>query len=249
MNAAQIGPPGTGKTESLATIEGFCRATKKKCAIIDVDGKARDSLKLNQLFKEGLFERFDPGSRLVPGTFSDRIKKLSSVPSQPPMGFTGYAAIVDELEETHNVFCAAVLDTTTTLEDHMKRFISFTNRKATFEFAEWNNLLQAYKELFTFFYSLPIPLKIINMHSMYNRDEFTGRVDLLPKITGSFKDEAGLHFSEFYFCFARQGADKSKPPEYLWRVTPDDRFNARSNVFAGKVDVPQNWEPVWRTLL
>lgn len=248
MNCAQIGPPGTGKTESLKTIEGFCKATKKPFALIDADGKAEDCQELRRLFKEGIFERFDPGSRLTEGSFKDRIRTIDKAPSAPK-GWMGYAEIVDEISANADKFCGVALDTVSPIEDHMKQYIAAANNTMKFEFAQWSSLLLSWKELFNFFYALEVPLKIINMHSQYDKDEFTGRVTMLPLMTGSFRDQAGKYPSEFYFCFAKQGSDKSKPPEYRWRVTPNDQFVARSNVFKGNTDVPQDWTPVWKSLL
>lgn len=159
----------------------------------------------------------------------------------------GMGDILDDLDTNHTQFCGAAIDTVSTVEDHIKRFISFTNKRGKFEFADWDALLLSWKELFSFFYSLDLPLKIINMHQQWEKEELTGKITLLPLITGSFRNQAGRDMSEFYLNFTRGKA--GAPPEYLWRVAPDERFVARSVVFKNQIEVKQDWEPVWRTLL
>lgn len=248
MNCAQLGAPGTGKTQSLLTILPFVKEMKKPFAIVDVDGKVSDNPSFAQPIKEGFFQVFDPGSRLTEGSFLDRIKKIQQPPSLEPRGWLGLGDILDDLSTNSKDYCGAALDTLTTAEDHMKRYISFVNKKAKFDYQEWGVLLQSFQELFNYFYSMEMPLKIINLHEMYDKDEFTGRVKILPLITGSFKDKAGSYPSEFYYNFCKP-AKPNQPAQYLWRVTPDDRFVARSVVFQGQAEVQQDWAPVCRTLL
>lgn len=247
MNVAQIGEPGTGKTQSLLTILPFVKETKKPFVIVDVDGKISSNPNFNQPIKDGHFVILDPGNRLVEGSFMDRIRKMQQSPTNEPKGWLGLGDILDDLTQNSDKFCGACLDTLTSVEDHIKRFISFTNKKVKFDFAEWGVLLMSFQELFNYFYAMEMPLKIINMHSNYDKDELTGRVKLLPLVTGSFKDKAGTYPSEFFLNFARPTKDKAA--QYFWRVTPDDRFTARSIIFQGQVEVPQDWSPVWKTLL
>jgi hypothetical protein len=251
INAAQIGPPGVGKTESLLTIEGFCKASKKPFAIIDVDGKSSDKPEFQRLYKAGIFELFDIQQKMSQGKMVDRIKRLEKPLSQEPKGWMEICNVLDELEANPDRFCGAALDTITATEPHIKHFIAFTNQKSPigFEFAQWGSLLLSYQTLFDFFYKLPFPLKIINMHCQHMKNELTGRVTMLPYITGSFKDEAGSYPTEFFLNFTQENKDRTKPPDYLWRVAPSQEFVARSTVFKGQVAVPQDWKKVWETLL
>lgn len=217
-------------------------------AIVDVDGKALDKAEIKLASDKGLIEIFDPGARLSPGKLLDKIKSMQAAPQQEPKGWQGLADALDEIHANADQFCCVALDTLTMAENHIKRYIAFTNRKAKFEYAEWGVLLMSYQELFSYFYSIPVPLKIINMHLQYDKDEFTGRVKLLPLITGSFKDKAGADVSEFYHCTIKENGP-NKLPSYTWRVAPTSQFVARSDVFKGQVEVAQSWEPVWKTLL
>lgn len=249
MNCAQIGPPGSGKTQSLLTILGFVEEKRKPFVIIDADGKLKDNPDFKKPIADGKFIIFDPGNRLSSENFQERIKRIGQTqpPKDPPKGWMGLGDILDDIDTNHSQFCGAAIDTISTVEDHIKRFISFTNKRGKFEFADWDALLLSWKELFSFFYSLDMPLKIINMHTQYEKEELTGKITLLPLITGSFRNQAGRDMSEFYLNFTK--ANPGKPPSYLWRVAPDDKFVARSVVLKGQIEVSQDWTPIWKTLL
>lgn len=250
MNCAQIGEPGTGKTESLLTLLPYTLAAKKSFAIIDVDGKLSDHPVFKEPIAKGYFEIFDPGNRLTEGNFAQKLERAAKLqhPTLSPKGWVEVGRIMDELETNSSRFCGAAIDTITTTEDHIKRYISFTNKRGKFEFADWDSLLQSWKELFSFFFNIEMPLKIMNMHINWEKEELTGQVKILPLITGSFRNQAGKDLSEFYMNFCRPtGPDK--PPKYLWRVAPDNKFTGRSVVFKGKVEVEQDWGPVWKTLV
>jgi len=248
LNCAQIGEPGTGKTRSLRTILPFIKRQQKPFVILDFDSKFTDDPVAAKAVQDGFFILFDPGFKVSSGSFSDRIKKIESVPSKPPEGWMKIGDIIDDLDQNSDKFCGAAIDTLTMLEDHIKEYISFSNRRAKFEYSDWTSLQLSYKELFRAFYSLKMPLKIINMHSQLEKDEDTGRLKLLPKIQGGFRDVAGSYPTEFFLTFAKPNPDKTKGPIYSWQIAPDSRFTSRSNIFEGKLDVPQDWEPICQKL-
>lgn len=249
MNCAQIGPPGSGKTQSLLTILPFVEAKKKPFVIIDADGKIADNPDFKPHVAAGKFVLMDPGSRLSAESFQDRIKRISQAqpPKDAPKGWMGMGDILDDLETNHSQFCGACIDTASTVEDHIKRFISFTNKRGKFEFADWDALLLSWKELFSFFYSINLPLKIINMHQQWEKEELTGKITILPLITGSFRNHAGRDMAELYLNYIEPVKDKS--PNYMWQIAPNEKIVTRSVVFKNTLKVPQNWEPVWKTLL
>jgi hypothetical protein len=248
MNCAQIGEPGTGKSRSLRTILPFIKRQQKPFVIVDLDGKFTDDPVAAKAVKDGLFIHMDPGFRTSTGSFLDRIKKIDAVPAKPPEGWMKIGDIMDDLDQNADKFCGACIDTLTMLEDHIKAFISFTNRRGKFEYDDWTSLQLSYKELFRFFYALKMPLKIINMHSQLEKEEATGRLKLMPKIQGGFRDIAGSYPTEFLLSFADPNPDKTKGPIYSWQIAPDARFTSRSNIFEGKLKIPQDWEPICKTL-
>lgn len=249
MNCAQIGPPGSGKTQSLLTILPFVEKAKKPFVIIDADGKLADNPDFKEAIAKGHFIIIDPGHRLSSENFQERIKRISQAqpPKDPPKGWMGMGDALDDLETNHSQFCGAAIDTISTVEDHIKRFISFTNKRGKFEFADWDALLLSWKELFSFFYSIDVPLKIINMHQQWEKDELTGKVTILPLITGSFRNQAGRDMAEFYLNFIKPNPGKS--PSYMWQVAPNEKIVTRSVIFKGQTEVSQDWTPVWKTLL
>lgn len=247
MNAANIGEGGTGKTRVLRTLIPFIKRQQKPFAILDFDGKFLDDPIAAQAVKDGFFMHFDPGFRVSTGSFLDRIKKIDAVPAKPPEGWMKVGDMMDDLDQNSDKFCGACIDTLTMIEDHIKAYISFQNRRGQFEYSDWTSLQLSYKELFRFFYALKMPLKIINMHSQLEKEEATGRLKLMPKIQGGFRDMVGTYPTEFFLSYAKQ-VEKGKPPIYSWQIAPDARFTSRSNVFEGKLDVPQDWEPICKTL-
>ena len=249
MNCAQAGAPGTGKSQSLLTLVPFTEASKKPFVIIDADNKLGDNPDFKKPIADGKFVIMVPGTKTSEGSFEDKIKRAATLqpPKLAPQGWIAVGSIMDDLETNHNLFCGVALDTITSVEDHIKKYIAFTNKRGKFEYADWESLLLSWKELFNTFYSLDIPLKILNMHTQYEKDDLTGKVTLLPLMTGSFRNQAGRDMSEFYQTFAKPNV--GKPPTYMWQVAPDSRFIARSVVFKNQIEVVQDWTPVWQTLL
>lgn len=197
------GRPGKGKTTFAASMTNL----GYKVLMIDVDQKAKRMLNIAPLIKEGKLEVVEIGAKLTETNLRQRITTPSLAFTKQPKGYLEFCDLISSFEEmaskgqSHS--CQVlVLDSLTSLLEHLDRLISQIQKKDHFTFDEWDILLTNLEELFYTLIRLQKLFKhvIVICHVQPVIDEETGRINAyLPSIKGSMRNKVGKYFDEIYF--------------------------------------------------
>jgi len=149
-----------------------------------------------------------------------------------------------------------VIDSLTSMTEHMKRLIAHIQGKAHFTYDEWAIVLSNLEE---YFYTMKGLLEtasvtypesineltgekipgsvipghpgfkhiIIIAHETTERDETTGKVQTLPFIEGQMRHKVGKYFEEVYHCQVE--VPKTGKPIYKVLTVSTDRYSARTS--------------------
>jgi len=198
------GRPGSGKT-TLA-----CSMTKLgyKVRVIDIDDKIRGMYNLKDLVDSGMVTVTPIKAKLTETDMKQAIMHPKLAHLKQPQGYLELCDIISELEEEAEKENpqvdeqVLVVDSITSMTEHIKRLICHVQGKSHFTYDEWAIILSNLEE---FFYTMKGLLKIfkhviIISQEMTERDEITGKVQCLPWIEGSMRGKVGKYFEELYHC-------------------------------------------------
>ena len=225
------GRPGTGKTTLPSTL---CKMGHK-VLYIDVDQKVAKMVNLRKLLDSGDIQVRTIEAKLTEVNLRHRILTPKTALIKQPKGYLEFCDIITEFEkmidnnESH-ACSVLVVDSLTSLLEHLFRLILHLQKKEHFTFDEWGILLTNLEE---FFYTMLRLQKlfthvIITAHEQTEIDEDTGRITaILPQIQGSMRNKVGKYFEEVYYTTVT--TSKAGPPKYMVTTKPIDKCIARTS--------------------
>lgn len=247
----EYGRAGSGKTTLAATMVklGY------KVIFIDIDNKIRMMRNLTKVLTSENSEIWTIDSPLVEGTMRSRVL-APKVISKQPRGYLEICDILDGLEEQRVQGMAPpgdvlVVDSLSSMLEHLDRLMKFISGKDHFEFGEWASWKSYIEEFFykmiNLQYAYTPPTEemtddegeyekdkerwfkhiIIIAHEMTERDDITGKVEVLPMIDGSMRHKVGKFFEEMYHTEVSISNSGTATYQVLTKAT--DRYEARTS--------------------
>lgn len=194
-----VGPPGSGKTTVATT-------APKPVLFLDVDNKLHKMENVKHLLGKDIFQ-WTMSERLFKGKLSTFVTGATNPQAkftqQRAGGYMELAKVIDELDETDctmdgRKYATIVLDSYTTLEEHLKRLLMSANGVATISQPLWGTVLTNYENLNNALLNLKANVIFI-CHEKATKDELTGIVSYTPLISGQMKSKIGKDFEEVYY--------------------------------------------------
>jgi adenylate kinase family enzyme len=237
-----IGRPGTGKT-TLA-----CSMTKLgyKVRLIDVDNKAYAMYNIKHLIEKDQVRVIPIKSRLVETKLKDRFKELHvsfqaaqnktriAPTKAQPEGYLEYCDIISIYEDEMSKGNKSeeevlVVDSFTSLLEHMKRLVLYIQKQDKFSYDEWEIWKTNIEEFISIHSRLQGYFKhvIIISHEQMEKDELVGKIEIVPMIDGSMKFKIGKDFTEIYHTIVE--VPTAGKPKYKVVTVPKDRCEARTS--------------------
>ena len=225
------GRPGTGKTTLPSTL---CKMGHK-VLYLDIDQKIEKMVNLRKLLDSGDIQVRTIEAKLTETNLKQRILSPKTAFIKQPKGYLEFCDIITEyekmVEDNEKHECSVlVVDSLTSLLEHLFRLILHLQKKTKFEFDEWGILLTNLEE---FFYTLLRLQKlfthvIVTAHEQTEIDEDTGRITaILPQIQGSMRNKVGKYFEEVYYTTV--STSKASSPKYMVTTKPIDKCIARTS--------------------
>ena len=235
------GLPGSGKTTLAASMThlGY------KVRFIDVDDKVRLMENLRPELERGTIKVTPILSKLTESSMREAIMTPKKALTIMPQGYLEICDAVTKYEEDikKGEFPqeqVLVIDSLTSMTEHMKRLIAHIQGKSHFTYDEWAIILSNLEEFFYIMKGLlevpPEPSVldhpgfkhvIIIAHETTERDETTGRIQTLPCIEGQMRHKVGKYFEEVYYCLVE--LTKTGVPVYKVLTVATERYTARSS--------------------
>jgi hypothetical protein len=199
FSALLVGPPGSGKTTASLTAPG-------KKLVLDMDNKLHKMANVADKIKSGEVVQWKPEGRLFSGKLASFVASATNSQAkfaqQRATGYMELAEVIDQLEKdcifNQTRFDVVVLDSFTSVEEHLKRLLMSANGVATISQPLWGTVLTNYENLLNSLLNLPCSVIVI-AHQKPNKDELTGVITYTPLISGQMKDKIGKDFEEVYY--------------------------------------------------
>lgn len=225
MFALIYGKPGTGKTTLACSL-----ANKYKTLLIDVDNKARFMNNLIPLIQKQNLIIKPIAEKLTASSLRDRIVNPKVSIIKRPQGYLQICDAITELEKQEPQYDVIILDSLTSTQEHMKRLIMSIQGKDHFTFEEWGIVLANMEELIVTLNYLNEKYKhvILIAHEMMERDELTGKIEILPFVEGQMRHKIGKYFTEVFYTFVE--TPKGQKPLYKMMTTSSERIMARTTL-------------------
>jgi cellulose biosynthesis protein BcsQ len=230
------GPPGTGKTTFAAKLAGAL-PVGKKALFIDMDRKLSSMTNLRPEWVRNIdvwapvatlggseigiarVERYDGKKNVIPGT-------QGSIPKDPK-GYLELVTMCNKLVE-HCKYDLVVLDTLSTVVEHLMRLICYHHQVSTFSLPLWGVFASNLEELRAGILGLPCQ-KIVICHTRTVENEDTNEVRILPSVPGQTGEKLIKDFNEAWYFRGRDSA--TQPYKLLTSATR--RYQCRTTL-----DVP-----------
>ena len=265
-----MGAPGSGKSKMACET-----AVKRPVHVLDIDRKLKGMAWVWPYLKSGDVTSWELAQPLIRGKLGNRVRLLAKNenPDLEPLGWKTLCEYVDNIErkEEFKNCGTLVIDSATTMGDHLARAILFLDDKGTSTLSprNWASYQAAWKEVVTCFRDLCIREDkdlIVTVHervseipgdstskvirrkdpiSGITEREFIGTMDvkIATAINGQFGIEMPLHFEEVYHLFVEM--DKDKNPVWRCRVLPDGRRDLRTSFPVTKAVFSPNFKEIW----
>ena len=162
-NVLLICPPSSCKTTASSTAHS-------PIFYLDMDNKLHKMANLKDKLANGTIVQWAPASRLFSGKLSTFVSSATNPQAkfvqQRAKGYMELAEVVDELEAkdcTYNgkKFSTIVLDSFTSVEEHLKRLLMSANGVATISQPLWGTVLTNYENLLNSLLNLKANIIII----------------------------------------------------------------------------------------
>ena len=223
--------PGKGKSTLASTMTNL----GYKVLFIDVDQKIEKMHHLKPLIEAGKIQVRPITAKLTETDLKQRITKPQIAFAKQPKGYIEFCDIISELEqlasngEKHECD-VLVIDSLTSLIEHLDRLISQIQKKDHFTFDEWDILLTNLEEMMYTLLRLQSIFKhvIVTCHIQPVTNESTGVVEAwLPSIKGSMRNKIGKYFDEMYVMDCITGKDGKSTYQVLTKGT--GKYEARTS--------------------
>jgi cellulose biosynthesis protein BcsQ len=227
------GPPGTGKTTLAARLAGAL-PEGKKALFLDVDRKLSSLLNLSKEWVKRIdvwtptatlsgdeigvarVERLDSKKNVIAGT-------QGSVPKNP-QGYLELVAMCNKLVDKCP-YDLVVLDTLSTVVEHLQRLICYHHQVSTFSLPLWGVFATNLEELRAGLLGLPCQ-KIFICHTRTQENEDTNEVRILPSVPGQTGEKLIKDFNEAWYF---RGRDSATGP-YKLLTTATRRYTCRTTL-------------------
>ena len=195
-----VGPPGVGKTTAAMT-------APKPILFLDTDNKLHKMANAQALLESGDVMQWPIKSPLSEMTLT----QLARIDPRPgtkltqkrPKGYEELASMIDDLviDEcfvNERKMATIVLDSYSSMWEHLKRLLLAANGITTMSPALYGTALTNFEILNNTLLRLPANIIFI-CHEKVDKDELTGKISYLPLIDGQMKDKIGKDFEEVYY--------------------------------------------------
>ena len=234
-----IGDWGSGKTTTSST-------APKPVLYLDVDNKLHKMENLKPMLDKGEIIQWaitEPLSGLS-------LKRLSTMETKPGQKTAiprpkGYGQLVDYIEKLEKDKCViehqgkrvkvgtVVLDSYTTMDEHLRRLLTSVNGTNTMTLSLYGVLLVNFEEVNNTLLRLPANVILI-CHERVDKDELTGKISIKPLIHGSMSQKIGKDFEEVYAMVKKVQQGKAS---YQLNTIGDNMRSCRtSRPIAGLID-------------
>jgi len=208
-----IGPPGSGKTTAASTAPG-------PVLFLDVDNKLHKMHNISGKLEKGDIIQWaidDPLSELTLVRLAGLDPKPGSrVTMAKPKGYMRLAEMIQTLVDNDCTIeregkkikiKTVVLDSYTSMNEHLKRLLMAANSTSTMTLPLYGVALTNYETVNNTLLRLKCNVIFI-CHERADKDELTGRISYLPLIDGQMKDKIGVGFEEVYWLRKTVRGDK-----------------------------------------
>jgi len=224
------GKPGTSKTTLAATFTKLGH----KVLFLDVDQKIKSMVNLQGLIESGDIKVIPIEAKLTESTLKQRILTPQLAIAKRPLGYLEFCDRISEIEASIKAgepqeYQVLVVDSLTSLLEHLFRLIMSMSKKVKFEFDEWAIVLSNLEDFFYSMMALQPTFRHVNIiaHEQAIYDEDSGRLlDILPAIQGSMRNKVGKYFEEVYHTSVKTSG---KGVEYIVTTKPVGKCIARTS--------------------
>lgn len=198
-----VGDWGSGKTTAASTAPG-------PILYLDTDNKLHKMVNLRPKLESGQIIQWaitEPLSTMG-------LKRLATADMKPgkkmnvqrPLGYMNLVEKIERLVEDNCVVDyegkrvkvnTVVLDSYTTMDEHIRRLLMAVNGTATMTLPLYGALLSNYEEVNNTLLRLPANVIFI-CHKKVVKDELTGRISYTPLVNGQMANKIGKDFEEVY---------------------------------------------------
>jgi hypothetical protein len=202
-----------------------------KVLFIDLDQKVKDMRNLDELRNNLVIWPIE--QRLLEGSLKTKVLQPHLALIKQPKGYLQFAELIDKLEqaaEPPEGCSVLVIDSLTSLIEHLKRLLLHLAKRDKMTFDEWGILLANLEELFYTLMHLQHLFKhvVVIAHEQVERDEETGRIlAVLPAIEGSMRNKVSKYFSEVYHC---DTIETKTGIQYVIHTKPFNKAEARTSL-------------------
>ena len=202
-----IGPPGSGKTTAACTL-----AKLYPLGVIDFDNKLHKMENVKHLLRS----KENPIGNLIQIPIDCKLSTISlremattkleqggKQTSARPEGYMKFVEITEKLQKDKYKWEGVqlggiVLDSYTTMQEHLKRLLLSANDKMTMSLPLYGPFLTNLEEVNNIFIRMPIDVIII-AHEKMEKDPLTERIIVRPMVEGSMDGKIAKDFEEVYY--------------------------------------------------
>lgn len=233
-----IGPPGSGKTTAAASL-----AKKGVVAVIDFDYKLH---KMENL-KSVLRTPENPKGNLIQipinhplstiglrALSTTKLEQGGKQDSQTPQGYLKFVEIMEKIQkdnyqwEGEKLF-GLVLDSYTSMQEHLKRLLLSANSKMTMTLALYGPMLTNLEEVNNTFIRMPIHTILI-AHEKAEKDDLLGKIFIKPLVEGQMDNKMAKDFEEVYWMTKTiSGAGITTKADYKMLTVGDSMRSGRTS--------------------
>lgn len=242
-----IGDWGSGKTTVASTAPG-------PVLYLDTDNKLHKMQNLRDKLKSGAIIQWaiqEPLSTLgLRRLATTEMKPGSKLTVKRPLGYMHLVEMIEKLVESKCVIehngkkvkvGTVVLDSYTTMDEHIRRLLMAVNGTATMTLPLYGALLSNYEEVNNTLLRLPANVIFI-CHIKTTKDELTGKITYGPLVNGQMAGKIGKDFEEVYYM---QKTIKGDKVTYEMNTVGDSMRSCRTSRNLPKL-VPTDFSKIYK---
>lgn len=240
-----VGPPGEGKTTAACTAPG-------PILVADFDNKLHKMENLRPRLKT----KENPNGDIIQVAMdyplsSIGLRRLATAKheqggkesSAPPKGYMALVELIEQLQKDNFTYqgtkiATFVLDSYTTMQEHLKRLLMQANDKMSMTLPLYGVLLANLEEVNNNLIRFPINI-IICAHQRADKDELTGKIAYKIFCEGQMADKIAKDFEEVYYMQKKiVGAGETAVAQYRMMTIGDGMRECRTSRKLGALVEP-----------